>query len=202
MISSPELPQTLEIPYRWAGVEGLVRVVVRTNDEPEALACPEWARGFPACEATVESEQARGYDHVYNWIQMVETSYTSSGFHVDHHPTFASPNPYIWAGPQAKFEDAPHTDALDCDFLAHTFLCGTGGELHEFRKEDRAILGFSWGYTKRGERLEWFGPDLLSAEDWDGHREYLTRKYRRRWWRFWRRPWNFAPGFLQHPLNP
>lgn len=201
MISSPEAPQALEIPYRWAGVEGMVKVVVKTNDEPEALGCPELALGFPACEAVVESD-GRGYDHCYGWIQMVDLSGEPPGFRIDQHPKFVARHPFIWAGPLSRFEDAPFNDYRDFDFLAHTFLCGTGGELLEFRKEVRAILGFSWGYTKRGQELKWFGPDLLSAEDWDGHRKYLRRKYGRRWWWPCRRRWTFAPGFLQNPLDP
>ncbi len=159
------------------------------------------ARGFPACKAIVDSDEAEGYDHDYGWIQMVDLSDEPSSFRVDQHPKFAAPHPFIWAGPLSRFEDAPFTDHRDWDFLAHTFLCGTGGELLEFRKEARAILGFSWGGSKRGQRIEWFGPHLLSAEDWDDHHEYLTRKYRWRWWRSWRKPWTFAPGFLQHPLD-
>lgn len=193
MISSPEAPQTLEIPYRWAGVGGWVEVVVKTNDEPAALGCPEFARGFPSCKAIVESDEAEGYDHYYGWIQMVYLPEEPPSFHVDQHPKFAAPHPFICAGPLAKLQDAPFTDYQDADFLAHAFLCGTGGELLEFRKEARAILGFSWGYSKRGRRIEWFGPDLLSAEDWDSHLQRMAEE---------RPEWTFRSGFSQHPLDP
>ncbi|HET7509810.1 MAG TPA: hypothetical protein VFJ65_06105 [Solirubrobacterales bacterium] len=193
MISSPEAPQTLEIPYRWAGVEGMVRVVVRTNDEPEALGCPEMARGFPFCKALVESGEAEGYDHYYGWVQMVDLSDEPAGFRIDQHPKFAAPHPFISAGPLPGFADAPFTDYRDWDFLAHAFLCGTGGELLKFRKEARAILGFSWGFSKRGQQVEWFGPDLLSAEDWNSHLERMAEE---------RPDWSFKPGFFQHPLDP
>jgi hypothetical protein len=202
LISSPEFPQTLEIPYRWAGVDGRVQVAVKTNDDPEALGCPELARGFPYCKAVVESDDAEGYDHIYGWIQMVDADDEPPGFHFDQHPAYENELPFSSSGFLSRFVDAPFADYRDFDFLAHTFLSGKGGKLLEFRKEVRAILGFSWGYAKRGQRIEWFGPDLLSVEDWDGHLEYLTRKYRWRWWRPWRKPWTFAPGFFQHPLDP
>ena len=193
MISSPEFPQTLEIPYRWAGVEGMVRVVVKTNDEPEALGCREFALGFPCLRATVSVETEVGYDHRFGWIQMVDASHESPGFHVDQHPAYVSSLPFLCEGYLPDCFDAPHSDDRDWDLLAHTFLCGKGGALFEFRKEARAILGFSWGCSKRGRRIEWFGPDLLSAEDWDGHLERMAEE---------RPDWSFRPGFCQHPLDP
>lgn len=180
----------------------MVRVVVKPNDEPAALGCPEFARGFPFCKAIVESGEAEGYDHYYGWIQMVDLSDEPAGFRIDQHPKFAAPHPFISAGPLPRFADAPFTDYRDWDFLAHAFLCGTGGELLEFRKEARAILGFSWGFSKRGQRIEFHGLEPLAATDWNDHRECLTRKYRWRWWRPGRQPWTFAPGFSKHPLDP
>jgi hypothetical protein len=123
------------------------------------------------------------------------------GFCIDQHPAFACPIPFLCEGQLPEYFDAPHTDEPDWDFLAHTFLCGKGGELHEFRKEARAILGFSWGFSKRDQRIEWFGPEPLSAEDWNSHLEYLRRRYER-WWRPRRWRWSFRPDFSQHPLEP
>lgn len=193
MISTPEAPQALEIPYRWAGVEGRVKVVVRTNDEPAALGCPELARGFPYCKAIVDSNKAEGYDHCYGWIQMVDVSDEPPGFRVDQHPSYVNRLPFSWESFLANFIDAPFVDVWDLDFLAHTFLCAQGGRLLEFREEARAILGFSWGYAKRGQRIEWFGPDLLSAEDWDSHLKRMAEE---------RPEWTYRPGLLQHPLDP
>jgi hypothetical protein len=195
LITSPEAPRTIEMPFRWADIEGTVGVEIAVNSNPEAYGCPEMARGFPRCEATV-STAGVGYDHIYGWIQMVKSpspeDESQSGFCVDQHPTFASPLPFIYFGPSPRLIDGPHVDDRDRDFLAHTFLCGSGGELHDFSKEARAILGFSWGYSKRDQQIEWFGPEPLSAADWDGHLECLARE----------REWTFRAGFSQHPLDP
>lgn len=199
MITSPESPQTIDIPYRWAGVDGTAHVEISVNTDPAAYGCPELARGFPCCTATLESE-GKGYDHRLGWVQLVDHS-LKPGFRIDHHPAFASPHPFLCEGYLPKYFDGPHADAPDWDFLAHAFLCGKGGELHEFRREARAILGFSWGFSKRDQRVEWFGPKLLSEGDWNSHLEYLRGKYQR-WWRLRRWRWSFAPGFVQHPLHP
>ncbi|MGN6215990.1 MAG: hypothetical protein ACTHN7_03405 [Solirubrobacterales bacterium] len=191
MITSPEAPRTIELPYSWADVEGTVAVRIAVNTDPVTLGCHEVAQGFPYFLATVESEGV-GYDHVYGWIQMVDQSF-EPGFRVDEHPAFASSLPFLAFGPLSGFFDGPHTDERDWDFLAHTFFCGKGGLLHEFRKEARAILGFGWGLSKRDQRVEWFGPQPLAAQDWDSHLERLTEE---RW------DWAFKAGFSQHPLEP
>lgn len=123
---------------------------MRENGDPAALGCPDLARGFPTCRATV---------------QPVGNGYT--------------------------YFDAPHTDE-DWDFAAHAFLCGLGGELHEVRREARAILGFSWGFSKSGAEIEFVGPDPLGPGDWDLHRDHLAGAFP---------GWRFAPGFYQHPTE-
>ncbi|MGN6255050.1 MAG: hypothetical protein ACTHO8_08740 [Solirubrobacterales bacterium] len=190
MITSPTAPRTIELPYSWAGIEGAVAVQVAVNTDPAALGCHEVAQGFPCCQAIVRSEGV-GYDHVYGWLQVVDESF-QPGFRIDEHPAFASSLPFLSIAPLAGFFDGPHTDERDWDFVAHTFLCGKGGLLHQFRKEARAILGFRWGFSKHDQRLDWFGPERLSAEDWDGHLERLAEE---------RREWSFKPGFSQHPLD-
>jgi len=194
-------PLTVALPFRWAGREGEVRVEVRENDDPAALGCEEFARGFPVCRATIEPP-AQGYADMLGWVQMVDDSWHDDGFHADDfEPLAPLPHPFGFYGVSPTLFDAPHFDGESFDFLAHTFLCGLGGELLEFRHEARAILGFSWGFSKRGQRIEWFGPEPLSAEDWNSHLEYLRGKYER-WWRPRRWRWSFKPGFSQHPLEP
>ncbi|MDQ2631840.1 MAG: hypothetical protein M3Y75_12835 [Actinomycetota bacterium] len=184
------------MPYRWGQVEGAVRVEIGTIDHPEEFGCSEIARGFPYCHATVE-HAALGYKDVLGWVQLVDSSlhHDKDGFFIDHFQPLDSVYPplsfYGWA---PTFFDAPHSDEGDWDFLAHTFLCGLGGEVLEFRREVRAILGFSWGFSKR-EGVESFGPAPLSPQDWDRHRDYLVR-------RFPKGGWKFAPGFAQDPLHP
>jgi hypothetical protein len=183
---------TIEIPYHWAGVDGGVRVEMSVNDDPAALGCPDLARGFPYCRATVHPGGI-GYDHRYGWVQLVDGTHQSGGFHVDQHPAYENRSPFLCDGYPSDFFDGPHTDMRDWDFLAHTFLCGKGGTLHEMRKEARAILGFRWGFSKRDQQIEWFGPEPLSAQDWDAHLERMEEE---------RPEWSFRPGFSQHPLEP
>jgi hypothetical protein len=190
-----ELSRKIEMPYRWGEVDGLVRVEIGANDDPAAFGCSEVARGFPYCHATV-AHPLLGYEDVLGWVQMVKSSLHGGGFFIDYFQALDSVYPplsfYGWA---PTFFDAPHSDEGDWDFLAHTFLCGLGGEVLEFRHEVRAILGFGWGFSKRDQGVESFGPAPLSPQDWDQHRDYLVQ-------RFEKGDWKFAPGFFQHPLRP
>lgn len=199
MAAPSQYPQTIELPYRWADIEGSVRVELRENDDPAALGCPELARGFPYCRATVEP-QGNGYTDFLGWTQMVDLKHSSKtplvmhsgkGFEIDPYmPIGSPPYPFTFFGLAPTFFDAPHTDE-DWDFIAHTFLCGMGGGLHDLRREARAILGFTWGFSKRGAEFDFFGPDALSAADWDRHHDYLAGAFP---------AWTFASGFLEHPL--
>lgn len=176
------------MPYRWGTVEGRVRVEVAVNDDPATLGCSEIARGFPYCRADVE-HPAIGYADTLGWVQMVKSTLHSEDFLLDHfEPLGPVPHPFAFYGWGPTFFDAPHSDEGDWDFLAHTFLCGLGGELLDFRHEVRALLGFSWSFSKREQRIEWFGPTPLAAADWDQHRPYLSERYGE-----W--DWKFASGF-------
>jgi hypothetical protein len=195
--ASSQLPREIEMPYRWGDVDGAVRVMIGTVDDPAAFGCSEIARGFPYCQATVQ-HPVIGYKDVFGWVQMVDSSLheEEDGFFLDYFQPFGPDSPplsfYGWA---PTFFDAPHSDEGDWDLLAHTFLCGLGGEVLEFRHEVRAILGFSWGFSKRDHGVEWFGPATLSPQDWDEHHDYLVR-------RFEEGNWKFASGFRQDPLRP
>jgi len=183
----------IEMPFRWAAAEGCVRAEVGANDDPAALGCSEIARGFPYCRATVE-HPGIGYADVLGWIQLVESSQHRMGFFHDHFELLGPcPHPFAFYGWRPTFFDAPHSDLGDWSFLAHSFLCGLGGEVLEFRREARAVLGFSWGFSRRGEEFEYRGPDALAAADWDSHLGYLGRAFP---------DWKFAPGFHRHPLQP
>jgi hypothetical protein len=196
-----QYPQKIELTYRWGEIEGSVRVELHENDDPAALGCPELARGFPYCRARVEP-MGNGYTDFFGWVQLIDLRHFSnsalvihsgSGFEADPYlPIGLAPYPFTFFGLAPTFFDAPHTDE-DWDFTAHSFLCGMGGELHEVRREARAILGFSWGFSKRGEEFEFFGPDPLEAEAWNSHCSYLGQTYP---------DWTFAPGFFEHPLEP
>jgi len=87
--------------------------------------------------------------------------------------------------------DALHTYLPDWDFVAHTFLCGLGGELLEMRKEVRAVLGFSWGFSKRGSEIDFTAPAILGPDHWNDHLDYLRPNFD---------AVSFAPGYFQQAV--
>jgi hypothetical protein len=182
----------MEMHFSWAGVDGMVRVEFGRNDDPAAFGCAEFARGFPYCLATIEP-QAKGYAEMLGWAQLVDASfYTPGEFISDGFQRFGPlPHPFGYFGVSPTLFDAPHTDEENSDFLAHTFLCGLGGELLEFRREACPVLGFSWGFSKRGEEIRFIDPSPLPPEEWECHRDYLAETFD---------GWTFASGYRQHPL--
>jgi hypothetical protein len=200
LAASSEYPRKIELPYRWRGIDGSVRLEMRENDDPAELGCPELARGFPTCRATVEP-LGSGYADLFGWLQLMDlknftpselVQHSGGGFEFDAFlPLGPAQHPFIYFGLAPTWFDAPHTEE-DWDFRSHTFLCGLGGELHEVRREARAILGFSWGFSKSGAEIEFFGPDPLSPDDWDLHHNHLAGAFP---------GWKFAPGFYEHPLD-
>jgi hypothetical protein len=170
-----------------------VRVEIRENDDPAALGCAEFARGFPCCRATV-TPAARGYADMLGWVQMRDDTYRNEGFFSDgFEPLGPLPHPFGFYGVSPTLFDAPHFDGEDMDFQVHSFLCGLGGELLEFRREVRPVLGFGWGFLKRGASIEFLGPEPLTTQDWAAHLAYLGRRFPE---------WTFAPAFSEHLLRP
>jgi hypothetical protein len=183
---------TLALPFRWAGREGEVQIEIRDNDDPAALGCEEFARGFPVIRATI-APLATGYTEMLGWVQLVDDSWHGNGFHADGFEPFGDlPHPFSYYGVSPTLFDAPHYDGENFDFLAHTFLCGLGGKLLEFRREARAVLGFSWGCRKRGQEIELLEPRALAPEDWDDHHDFLASRYP---------DWTFPTGYFEDPLE-
>jgi hypothetical protein len=169
-----------------AGRECAVEVEVGVNNDPEQLGCPGYARGFAYCRATI-SPPARGYADFLGWVQLVDSSLHRRGFRIDpFEPLGRVPHPFGFYGFAPTLFDAPHTDQGDWDFLAHSFLCGLGGNTLGGRGEIDAVLGFSWGFRKRGGEVSLQGPLQLDAGDWDRHRDYLRGAFP---------AWAFLPGF-------
>lgn len=187
----------LELPYRWNGVEGVVRVKFGENDDPGVFGGEEFARGFPFCRATIEPP-AVGYREMTGWIQVVDRSDLGPGFEVDlFEPLGDVPHPFTFFGYSPIMFDSPHATYRDWDFTAHTFMCSRGGKLLEQteggRRDVRAVLGFQWGFSKRGDRFDYSEPQALTAEDWNSHLPYLHERFSD-----W--DWTFLPGFFEHPL--
>lgn len=195
-MSAPDALRTLEMPYRWDDVDGTVTVEMGIDRNPEEFGCEDFARGFPYCRALLEPP-AVGYGDSLGWVQLADLSDRRGGLRVDfYEPLGSVSHPFFSYGPNITFFDHPHTTLRNWDFLAHTFLCGMGGELLEFRREVRALLGFSWAIVKRGDRIELSGPTPLGPSDWDSHLGYLNWRYR--YLRL--RKWRFVPGFCDRPL--
>lgn len=189
----PQPLRAIELPYLWADREGAVRVELHVNDDPAAVGCSELARGYPYMRATIEPP-ARGYADVFGWVQLLDSSLRRNGFYLDYfEPLGPVPHPFGFYGFAPTFFDAPHSDEENWDFLAHSFLCGLGGEILDEQRDIRAILGFSWGFSKRGSEFEYLGPDPLGAACWDAHLDYLGQAYP---------DWDFVPGFRRHPQEP
>lgn len=191
---SSQPPWAIGLPYRWGDTEGIVRVEIRINEDPIALGCWEAARGFPYLRATIEPP-ARGYADALGWVQLLDSSFESPGFHIDSFQPFGHlSHPFGFYGFAPTFFDAPFTDEnKDWDFLAHSFLCGLGGRLGDEQRDIRAVLGFSWGFSKRGTEFEYIPPVPLAPADWDAHLDYLTGAYP---------DWAFTPRFRRDPLEP
>lgn len=193
MSGTAQLPLTLALPFRWAGLEGEVSVEIRANDDPAALGCEEFARGFPVIRAEI-TPSPKGYADMLGWVQLVDDSWHGGGFHADgFEPLGPLPHPFGFYGVSPTLFDAPHFDGENFDFLAHSFLCGLGGELLEFRHEVRAVLGFRWGCRKRGNEFEFFDPEYLPPERWEAHGGALAR---------WFPEWTFAAGYRTDPHRP
>ena len=195
---SVSTPKSLELPYRWNEADALVRVEVGTNHDPEYFGGEHFARGFPYCRATIDPP-ALGYNEMLGWIQVVERSDTDAGFVVDLcEPLGDVPHPFAFYGFSPTLFDSPHATFENWEFTAHTFLCGQGGRILEQtegeRREVRAVLGFEWGFSKRGDQVDRFGPEPLMADAWNDHLPYLYQ-------RFSEPQWTFLPGFFDHPLR-
>lgn len=194
MTSSP-LPRKLELPYRWNDADGLVRVEMAVNDDPGRFGGEEFARGCPYCRATIDPP-ALGYREMIGWLQLADLDDRPGGFKVDlFEPLGKVPQPFAFFGFSPTLFDSPHSTHPNWNFAAHTFLAGMGGKLFEQteggRREVRAVLGFKWGFEKRGTEIDSFGPEPLSPEDWDEHLPYLRQEFP---------AWKFLPGFFDHPL--
>ncbi|HEY6729601.1 MAG TPA: hypothetical protein VI039_01095 [Solirubrobacterales bacterium] len=180
----------MRIEFERAGSDGVVEAELGINDDPAALGCPEYARGFPWCRATI-SPPARGYADCLGWVQLVSATDLAGEFRIDpFEPLGEVTHPFCFFGWSPTLFDAPHRDhGEDMDFEAHSFLCGLGQEPLEPPAEVDALLGFSWGFAVVDGKIHPRGPAPLTAGDWDAHHAYLHQAFPR---------WRFLPGFATH----
>jgi hypothetical protein len=169
----------MRLEFQQSGRTGAVEVEIGVNDDPAAVGCPECARGFPICRATVEPA-ARGYNDILGWVQVVDASDLFAEFRNDpFEPIDTEPNhPFCFYGFAPTLLDLPHRDhGEDTDFLAHSFLCDLGDEPLLSRRETRCLLGFSWGFTIRDGTIAPTPLAPLDGAAWDAQLPYLRRTF-------------------------
>jgi hypothetical protein len=169
----------MKLEFEQSGRAGVVDVEISRNEDPAAVGCPECARGFPICRATVEPA-ARGYNDVLGWVQVVDASDLFGEFRNDpFEPIDAEPNhPFCFYGFAPTLLDLPHRDhGEDADFLAHAFLCDLGAEPLLPPAEARCLVGFSWGFAIRGGEISLTEAARLDRSAWDAQLPYLRRTF-------------------------
>jgi hypothetical protein len=179
----------MRIDFRYEELTGFVVVVCVPNEEPARLGCPEAARGFPVCTATVGCD-GEGYRALFGWVQLVlSTDNVSKGrtFEIDPFGLFEDiPNPYCWFGFTPTLFDAPwRPNRVDLKWKAQSFLCVT--PLFEAGRRVLPLLGFDWGFDVEEEAIRLAPVRPLESEVWSKHVPYLSQTYD---------SWEFGRGFV------
>jgi len=179
----------MELTFALRGLEGRITVTVSPNHRPDLLGAAPAATGFPYCHATVDYD-ARGYDAVLGWVQLVRSDDNVSRgteFEIDPLEFLGDvPHPFCWLGLAPQLFDAPsRSPRRDMSWTAHSFLCVPWGAT-EAGYEVRALAGFSWGFDDRDDRIRLFPAEPLVPADWDQHVDALSARYP---------AWRIVPGF-------
>jgi hypothetical protein len=177
----------LKLDFERARVAGAVTVELSRNENPAHHGCPEFARGFPVCRATI-APPGRGYTDFLGWVQLVESTDLFGEFRIDpFEPLDTEPtHPFCFYGFAPTLFDAPHREHReDTGWVAQSFLCGLGAEPLRPPGEIDHILGFSWGFRIRGGEIEIEAAAPLPGSAWDRHLPYLRQAFPR---------WSFLPA--------
>ena len=103
-------------------------------------------------------------------------------------PLGQSTHPFCFFGFAPVLFDAPARPSReDLDWSAETFLGFVPMEVD--RREARAILGFSWGFSIREAAISLTPPSRLAPHEWDKHHPLLRREHP---------AWAFATGYRTH----
>ncbi len=103
-------------------------------------------------------------------------------------PLGPSAHPFCFFGFAPVLFDAPARPSReDLDWSAETFLCFVPMEAD--RRETRAILGFSWGFSIREAAISLKPPTRLAPLEWDKHHPLLGREHP---------AWAFATSYRNH----
>ena len=190
-----------EFTFRLRGVDGVVRVSLTRNDDPErwgwgllGLDVPlEHIVGFPVVEATVDYP-AEGYAGVMGWVQVVryeatdepETGEPETVVLADVAPQLQGLGmPYVAFGVRPTYFDAPAISAPNADWRAATFLTATPDVL--LSRVIEPVCGFRWGYRREGGVTELVDAAPAEGKDWLEAREELETHYP---------DWEWRTGFV------
>jgi hypothetical protein len=165
--------------FQLRGASGRVDVSIEPNRQPEALGCQPFAEDFPVCTAIVTYDR-EGYNAFFGWVQLVRSTDNASAgeqFEMDpFEPLGRSSHPFCFFGFEPVLFDAPARPARrELEWAAETFLCFIPGDVA--RRETRAILGFTWGFSIQEEVISLTPPASLSADEWDKHLPLLRREH-------------------------
>jgi hypothetical protein len=162
------------------GVSGRVTVSVSPNDAPEAFGCDPTARGFPVCEATVDTP-LRGYAALLGWVQVVGTRLapdTHRRFETDPLQVFDHLDlPFGFYGMNPTLFDAPsrRDRSQYLDWLAHSFLCASQGG--PMQRTIQPVAAFQWGFVLRAGTPQLVPPQPIPLTEWASHQPLLTAAY-------------------------
>ena len=177
--------ETLTLDFALRGVKGEVTITMAANDAPEALGCDPSARGFPVCEATVDTP-LRGYRALLGWIQVLGSRRTDADerrFEIDPLQVFDGvDSPFAFYGLNPILFDAPsrRDRAQPLDWLAHSFLCASPGD--PMARQVEPYAGFRWGFVLDTGTVRFVRPEALPLSSWASHRPLLEGAYPS--WRF------------------
>ncbi len=134
----------------------------------------------------------RGYNAALGWVQLVRSSDGASvgeNFELDpFEPLGRLAHPFCWFGFAPTLFDAPSRVVREpMEWTAHSFLCFIADGVRGL--ETRAVVGFSWGFSSRDEKISLEAPKTLVSAAWDGHLHLLRREHP---------TWEFANGYRDH----
>jgi hypothetical protein len=175
-----------EFPFRLRGADGVVRVSLTRNEEPErwgwrllGLDVPlEYIVGFPVIEASVDFP-AEGYAAVLGWVQVVRYEVTDEPETVvlaDVAPQLQGLGmPYVAFGVRPTYFDSPAISASDADWRAATFLTASPDVL--LSRVIEPVCGFCWGYLRTAGETKLVEAIRAEEKDWLEAREELAKHY-------------------------
>lgn len=165
--------------------DGSVTVKIHSDDNPAKygfdLLFPTIPlsdfRGFPVCEAKVESNNS-GYASMYGWTQLVKDSNTDSKtWEFDDLPITKNLNwPFCWFGSHPTLFDGPFRKGISTiDWTCRSFLTYIDSTV--LSKNINHVYGFEWGFQITDGIVSLKKLKELEPADWNDHVEYLSATF-------------------------